>query len=306
MELNGLAGRDGHVPAQEKASEPRRRRGRIGRFLRSVANAVGLLVFSARLTLGRQGIVLAVVAVAFFAVGALGGGAWSAKGIFHRLLLIQTLFFVILTMGLLPREKEWRTLEVLLVSARTAHRLVLLKFVPVCVFVFVAGFGLTIGFYWLLGGFQFARMLLVSYGLAALVGMLTLVLSTYLRNPYAAGVVALVVATVVSMVWIDPWESVHGELISVSAGRRGSGDTSVRTSDNNYSGRRRGGPRRGPPDGYRGRSRGRSSGGFSSRYRASRPGKPNLTGNRIVLVILFGFLYDYAVRRMRRLELWMK
>ena len=72
MELNGLAGNDAEVAGKEIASEPRNRRGRIGRFLRAIANWVGLLAFSARLTLGRQGIVLAIMAVVFFVAGALG------------------------------------------------------------------------------------------------------------------------------------------------------------------------------------------------------------------------------------------
>jgi len=303
MALNATAKSDGKGNGEVPVGGAKPRGGRIRRARQALGNASRLLLFSGRLALGRQGIVLLVAAVGVFAGTALSGAAWTAQHAFNALLLTQTVFFVVLTMGLLPREKEWRTLEVLLVNARSAHRLVLIKFLPVCVFVLAVGLALTIGYYWFVEAFSPATMLLATFGLAATVGVFTLLLTTYLRNPYAAGVAALVTAVVISTTWIDPWEAFHGDLVTVRMTRGESREGFSEPEERRYSGGRGRGPRRDPP-GRRGRdSRGDSDGGHSG-ARPKRDG--GLTANRILLIVLFGFLYDHTVRRMRRLELWMR
>ena len=218
------------------------------------ADMGALLWFSSRLTLGIQAIVLAAIAVGIFIYCALGEKVASPERLFRLLLSVETVFFVILSMGLLPREKEGKTLELLLVCSRSRHGLLLHKFVPVCLFVAAIALGLTSAFYWLTGGFSWGKMLYIPYGLAATVGILTVVLTTYLRNQFAAATVALLVAVVVTTLWFDPMRQFYGL----------------------------------PTERLFMRTR------------------PNLTMNRLLVAIVFVFLYDHAVRRLRHVELWMK
>jgi len=178
---------------------------RWSRLKAKMADVAGLLWFSSRLTLGVQSVVLVLLAVGVFVVAALGQTISSDERVFELLLELESLFFVILSMGMLPREKEGRTLEVLLVCSRTRHGLLLLKFVPVCVFIAAIALALTSAFYWLTGGgFPWLTMLYVPYLLAATLGILTVVLTTYLRNQYAAGTMALLIGIIVAVLWLDP------------------------------------------------------------------------------------------------------
>ena len=243
---------DGGPTAKE--AKPDRGKSRLRRLGRAASNTARLLWFNARLTLGVQAWVLVAAAIGVFAYGALSEFVATAREVFMRLLLVETAFFVILSMGLLPREKEGGTLEVLLVSARSRHGLILMKFVPVCLFVAVVAVGLTVGFWWMTGGgFWLPKMLVVPYMLAATVGIWTVVVSTHLRNQYAAALLAVLVAVAVAAMWLTPFETFY--------------ETTV------------------------------------SRMRRDRP---NLMINRALVVVIFGFLYDHAVRRLRRLELWMR
>jgi hypothetical protein len=224
---------------------------RLGRWS---ANAAHLLWLSSRLTLGTQALVLIAAAIGVFAYAALSEAVSTKEAVFSRLLLVETVVFVILSMGLLPREKEGRTLEVLLTSARSRHALILMKFVPVLLFVAVIAAGLTLGFYWLTGGvFSWAKMWAIPYLLAVTVGVLTVALSMHLRNQYAAAVVALLVAVVFGILWFEPFTTFY--------------DAPVR--------------------------------------RMMRS-QPNLMVNRALVAVVFGFLYDHSVRRLRRVELWMR
>jgi len=181
---------------------------------RQTSHQAALLWFSNRLAVGVPALVLAVVAVGIFVVCALGQRVSEVAALFRLHLTVETAFFVILSMGLLPREKEGRTLEVLLVCARSRVGLLSQRFLPVCLFVAVTAIGLTTGFYWLTGGgFPWVKMLCIPYALAATAGILTVVLTTYLRNQYAAGMVALLIAVVVATLWLDPMRSFYGVAI---------------------------------------------------------------------------------------------
>jgi ABC-type transport system involved in multi-copper enzyme maturation permease subunit len=173
------------------------------------ADAASLLWFSSRVTLGIQAPVLIAIAIGVFVYCALGQKVSDPPSIFRLLLSVETVLFVLLSMGLLPREKEGKTLELLLVCARSRHGLLLLKFAPVCLFMAGLALGLTTAFYWLAGGFPWFKMLWVPYVLAATVGILTVVLTTYLRNQFAAGAVALVVAVVLAVLWLDPMRTFY-------------------------------------------------------------------------------------------------
>jgi len=223
-------------------------KGRIG-------DTAALLWFSGRLTLGLQALVLVILAVGVFTWAALGDNLSGDKDVFDLVLKLESLFFVVLSMGLLPREKEGRTLEVLLAASRTRHGLLLMKFAPVCLFVGAVAAALTTAFYWLTGGgFSWPVMFGVPYLVAATMGILTVVLTTYLRNQYAAAAMAVLIAILAAAFWLDP----------------------VRT------------------------------------FYAVEPGRmmmqapPNLAIHRILVAFAFGFLYDHAVRRLERVELWMK
>ena len=222
---------------------------------RKTADLLALLWFSSRLNLGLQAYVLLAIAVGIFAYCAFGQRASELPDLFRLVLGIETVLFVMLSMGLLPREKEARTLELLLVCARSRHQILFQKFLPVCLFVALVALILTSGFYLLRGGFSWVKMAWVPYLLAATIGILTVVITTYLRNQYAAGVVALLAAVVVTTLWLDPLRFFYG----FEAGPA---------------------------------------------FRGSSP--PNLLYNRILLAIAFGLLYDHAVRRLKRVELWMK
>jgi len=229
------------------------RRGAL-RVRRKTADVAALLWFSSRLTLGIQAVALAVAAVGVFVYCAFGQKITGPEPLFRLLATIETVFFAILSMGLLPREKEGKTLELLLVCARSRHGLLLQKFTPVCLFVAVVALGLTTAFYGLLGGFAWWKMVWIPYGLAATVGILTVVLTTYVRNQFGAGAVALLAAVVVATLWLDPFRTFYDV-------------------------------------------------GFE---RFPMRGRPNLTMNRLMVGVVFWFLYDHAVRRLRRVELWMK
>jgi len=218
------------------------------------ADWTALFWFSCRLTLGIQAFGLAAIAVGIFIFCALGQTSLGVGNIFLLLLSLETMFFILLSMGLLPREKEGRTLELLLVCARGRHELLLHKFLPICLFVAAVALGLTSGFRWLVGGFSWPRMLCVPYALAATAGILTVVLTTYFRNQYGAGAVALLIAIVVATLWLDPLRTFYGFEAGPTIGRA----------------------------------------------------RPHVTTNRVILAIVFVFLYDHAVRRLKHVELWMK
>lgn len=238
------------------------------RLLNKVADALALLRFSARLSLGWQAIVLCLAALLVLLAAAFGPTYWQLGGvtgslnpwgketernIFRLLLLVESAFFIIVSMGLVSREREEKNLEVLLACARNYHVLVLIKFMPVCIFVGAVALALTSILWWLFGGFTLLKMLLVPYGLAATIGMLTVVMTTYIRNQYGAGIAAATLALLLATVWLDPWESFYGKPI-----------------------------------------------------RSIMRGAADPTFNRIVLAVGFGFLFDHAARRLRRVELWMK
>jgi len=239
----GAAGR-----SQSDASRQRR-----ARLARKVAHLGSLLWFSSQLTLGRQALVLVVVAIGVFAVSALTGKITGEREVFLVLLGVEMSFFVILSMGLLPREKDAKTLELLLVCTRSRHGLLLMKFVPVCLFVAAVGFGLAWAFHWLTGGFPMVKMLLIPYVLGATIGILTVVLSTHVRNQYAAGAIALTLAIILGITWFKPVETF-----------------------------------------------------YTPRATRMMVRQPTLTLNRVLLVVVFSFLYEQAVRRLQRPELWMK
>jgi magnesium-transporting ATPase (P-type) len=221
---------------------------------RKASAFASLLWFSGRLTLGFQALALVAIAGGILVFVVLTQRISGEPSVFRVLLGIEASFFVVLAMGLLPREKEARTLELLLVCSRSRQGLLTLKFAPVCLFVAAVAVGLTTAFYWFVGGFSWGKMLYVPYGLAATVGILTVVLTTYVRNQYAAGVLAVLIALVVTTMWLDPFRSFYA--VSVD--------------------------------------------------RMMMQAPPNVTINRVLLVVVFGFLYDHAVRRLKHVELWMR
>jgi hypothetical protein len=207
---------DDRPPAPGPDYGPRRRRSwRIG-------DRLALLAFSTRLTLGWPAFALVFLAAGAFAVHVLQGADPDEEVIFRMILSVEVLSFVVLSMSLLPREKESNTLEVLLVSARSRYGLVFLKFLPVSLFVALIAVGLTAGFQWVTsGGFQVWKMLLVPYLLAATAGMFTVALSTHIRNQYAAAVVALVLLIAFGVLVIDPGATFYGfETILPYRGRK--------------------------------------------------------------------------------------
>jgi len=229
---------------------------KVGWFRRAAARAAdiaAMLWFSARVSLGWQSAVAVGGAVLVFTVAVLGGYAWSERHIFRLLAGLESLLFVILSMGLFPREREEKTLEVLLSCARSRNGLLLLKFVPVCLFVAAEALALATGFYAVVGGFSWLKMFFIPYEIGAAVGILTVALSTYFRSQYAAGAVAILVSLAIAILWFDPYETFYTSHIS----------------------------------------------------RMMRD-RPNLLLNRVILAVVFGFLYDHALRRLRRLELWMR
>lgn len=246
---NGTGSETGTARASRQGAKGRR----WAWLTRKAAHLGSLLWFSSRLTLSRQALVPVAVAVGVFAVGALTGKISGEREVFLALLGVEMSFFAFFSMGLLPREKDAMTLEILLVCTRSRHGLLLLKFVPVCLFVAAVGLGLTFAFYWLTGGFPIVKMLLVPYVLGATVGILTVVLSTYARNQYAAGAIALAVAITLGSTLFQPVETFYTARVSRMMMRR-----------------------------------------------------PSLTPNRVLVVVLFGFLYVHAVRRLQRPELWMR
>lgn len=177
--------------------------------LRAVRASAVLLWYSARLNLGLPAVVLLLAAVGVFAATALSDKIGSEKDIFQILLALESLLFVGLSMGLLPREKEGGTLEVLLVCARSRHGLLLMKLAPVFLFIALIGMMLTTAYSWLHGGFSWLRMFGVPWLLAAVVGMLTVVLTTYLRNQYAAATVAVLLALIAATFWLDPFTTFY-------------------------------------------------------------------------------------------------
>jgi len=226
----------------------------VGHLVRKTSAAASLLWFSSRLTLGWPALALVAIAAGIVVFAILTQRMVGEASVFRLLLGIEASFFVVLAMGLLPREKETRTLELLLVCARSRQGLLLLKFAPVCLFVGAAALALTTSLYFLIGGFSWGKMLYVPYGLAATVGILTVVLTTYVRNQYAAGVLAVLIALVMATMWLDPFRSFYA--VSVE--------------------------------------------------RMILQAPPNLTINRLLVAVLFGFLYDHAVRRLKHVELWMR
>jgi hypothetical protein len=234
------------------------------------ADTAALLWVSARLNIGWQAFILLAAAVGVFAVygmselqgaggvqGPLSGAprAGAAEQIaFQIVVTTESLFFIILSMGLLPREREGRTLEILLASSRSYHALLLVKFIPVVLFVGLIGIGLSIGFAALGAGVSIPKMMTIPLAVSTMVGLMTVVLSTYFRNQYAAAAVALLIALTLEMSLFEPYSTFYEAMLD---------------------------PQR----------RGRT---------------PSLRFNRISLLVVLWFLYDQSVRRLRRIDLWMR
>lgn len=206
MDTNSTIEKSGRGP--EAVSNPPARKGRLRRFVSRASDRLALFRYSGRLTLGWRAAGLAALAVGVLDYQAYSGIELSERLIFQSILAVQALAFVVLTMGLIPRERESGTLEVLLASVRKYHGLALMKLLPVCLFVAVLGFALTVGYHWIYSFFSVAKMFYVTYLVALTAGMFALVLSTYLRNQYAAGVVAISLLVVLAYM-IDPGDAFY-------------------------------------------------------------------------------------------------
>jgi len=229
-------------------------RGLLARAMRQMADTAALLWIEARLTLGWPAILLVGAAALVFTSSALQQSVSTEVQAFQTVVILETLFFVILSMGLLPREKEANTLEVLLACARSRHSLLLMKFVPLALFVWVVGAALAVGFQWLTGGaLALGKMLVIPFAVASAAGLLTVVLSTYIRNQYAAGAVAVLLLLLIAAVWMEPFTTF-----------------------------------------------------YHARLDPVRRQQASLRFNRVVLATLIVVLYDHSVRRLKRIELWMK
>lgn len=163
--------------------EARRRAGALARALRC---AGWLFVYHTRLLFTRQTVFLLVGVSILLAVVTVRAAVSSAAGCLRALQAFETGVFILLSMGLATRDREKGTFEMTLVSARSLHQLILLKFLPAAFWSLTLGLAAGIALDWLVGGFPLARALFFAYTTGLLAGVATLCLSVFLRNGYAA------------------------------------------------------------------------------------------------------------------------
>ena len=198
-----------HVPAPDRS--PAALPGRLQRARIRARDFFAHLRYDARLSLGWMAVALVGFAAIVAVANGLRGNLITQRSVYLPILLVEVASFIALCVGLLPREREADTLEVLLTTGRSRHALLLMKFIPVALFVAAIALAQTVAYYWMTSGaFPFLKMLLVPYLLGMACGILAIVLSTYFRNQYAAGIVTLVVVLAIGTGWLDPMHAFYG------------------------------------------------------------------------------------------------
>ena len=107
---------------------------------------------------------------------------------------LETGVFVLLSMGLITRERDLGALEMTLVSSRGFHSLILIKFIPMAFWALAMGLCAALGLKWMIGGFGWGLALLFAYTTGMLFGMTAHYLSVMTRNAYMGAGGALLLA----------------------------------------------------------------------------------------------------------------
>lgn len=107
---------------------------------------------------------------------------------------LETGIFILLSMGLVTRDRDLGALEMTIVSSRGFHSLILIKFVPLAFWALAMGACAAWGLNWLIGGFGWGLALLFAYSTGLLFGMAAHFLAVLTRNAYMGAGGALLLA----------------------------------------------------------------------------------------------------------------
>ena len=235
---------------------------RAGRL--RAASACRLLIHHTRLLFSPQTLLaLAIGSIVLFGAAGMRGQLTTAANCHRILMFFETGIFVLFCMGLITRERDRQMLEMLFVSARNVHQVVLMRLVPACLWTLALGLIAASILNAHVGGFSWGLSLMLAFTTGLLWGMISLYISVVTRNAYAALGGALILAYAIYAFYstshhqaqFDPFVQVFHEkgILHFADGR------------SNF-----------------------------------------LLWNRFLVLALIGLLYDQTVRRMRRIELWMK
>ncbi len=238
--------------------------GRLRNGWLRLVSALLLLVHHTRLLFSPQTLLaLAIGCIVLFGTAGMRGKLNSASDCHRILLFFETGMLILFCMGLITRERDRQMLEMLFVSARNVHQVILMRLIPATLWALALGMAAELLLNAHIGGFSWGQSLMLAFTTGLLWGMAALYISALTRNAYAALGGALILAYAVYAYYstsnhqalFDPFVQIFHE--------------------------------KGKLHFTEGRSR-------------------FLFWNRFYALALTGLLYDQTVRRMRRIELWMK
>jgi hypothetical protein len=239
-------------------------RGRLRGGMLRLASACLLLVHHTRLLFSPQTLLaLTIGSIVLFGAAGMRGQLTSPADCHRILLFFETGVFILFCMGLITRERDRQMLEMLFVSARNVHQVILMRLIPTALWALALGLVAALLLNSQLGGFAWAQSLMLAFTTGLLWGMVALYLSALTRNAYAALGGALIFAYALYAYYST---SQHQALF----------DPVVQIFH----------------------EKGKLHFAGAKRY--------FLLWNRFYALALTGLLYDQTIRRMRRIELWMK
>lgn len=265
-----------------------------------------LFLYTSRNFLRLEALLSIVGAVLFFGYVIMNDLAQNGESLIYYSYIYFSIVMVLLSMNVLPRERENGTLEILWSQPLRRSSMIVLQLITLSIWMLALNL-IWLGFIQYFTAYPESKwvLLLLVWTTTIAVGALTLLISTFCRHAIATGLVVLLILGL-HFFWLanlgpiqfyfipSNLEQLINPPVTPAPGFGG--------GDFDRSGGFRNGGENGGRGNFGGRDGGFNQGGFS--YFALLSLWFDVLFNRITLIVTVGFILDFLFRRLRRTAEW--